>query len=250
MTSLSEQFAHATHHKHKAFENDQLMQVKGVALGTLEPEQVTGLIALAMVKMKSLQKQENQKKERSARDLLQLALMHYIDDLNREIASLEQRFEARFGDAWLEEIALRVFDEDDIPGQLEGETIEAYRERLKALLVDEMLNDDGTIKDEYQGHPELGKYAEWAQKIHNRDTAIGIANELKNADINHAQTQEILERLEHARNSEQNIYTARELDGHEEEKEAVLDTDDTHRDDQGLKQQSDFNQSFLKPIGH
>ena len=247
MTSLSEQFAHATHQKHKAFENDQLMQVKGVSLGTLEPEQVTGLIALAMVKMKSLQKQESQKKERSARDLLQLALMHYIDDLNREITSLEHGFKARFGDAWLEEIALRVFDEDDIPGQLEGESIEAYRERLKALLVDEMLNDDGTIKDEYQGHPKLGQYAEWAQKIHNRDAAIGIANELKKPDITHAQTQEILERLEEARNSEQNIYTARELDRHEQEKEAVLDTDNNLYDDATQNEQSQFTQSFLKP---
>ena len=249
MTSLSEQFSNATHQKHKAFENDQLMQVKGVALGTLEPEQVTGLIALAMVKMKSLQKQENQKKERSARDLLQLALMHYIDDLNREITSLEESFIARFGDAWLEEIALRVFDEDDIPGQLDGESIEAYRERLKALLVDEMLNDDGTIKDEYQGHPELGQYAEWAQKIHNRDAAIGIANELKKPDITHAQTQEILERLEEARNSEQNIYTAKELDGHEEEKEVVLDVDSELKVKMTKENQADFKTGFFKPIG-
>lgn len=242
---LDDKFIEAVHDIKKAEEYDQHMQAKSVAMGTLDENQVSGIIAMALVKARKAQSSGSDAQAHSMRELLHQILLDYIDNLNREIADLEAGFEAEFGDAWREQIALKILGEDDIPQRQPGESITDFRERLGRTLVEEMLNPDGSIKDKYKNDPDMRRYAEWAQKIYNRDAALNIANGLKNPATTNEQAQQMLDRLEDAQNSEQNTYAARALEGDEQQKEAVLDVDSNHRHDQGSVDQSASGASFL-----
>jgi len=239
-------FINAVHNREHAKVLEQQVQATSVAMGTLDESQVSGLIARTLAKLKSNGDSTDATRERSTRDLLQQALLDYIDDLNRDIANIEAGFAKQFGDAWREEIALRVFGPDEIPQQREGESIEDYRKRLEKELIAKMLNPDGTIKDEYLNDPELRKYAEWAQQRHNRAKALGFTNTLHDPTTTPAQTQEIIEQIEHATNSEINNYAADALQGHEAQK-MILAADDNIKDAEGSKDYSAYADSFGQP---
>ncbi|MEP2600848.1 MAG: hypothetical protein ABJH28_05215, partial [Paraglaciecola sp.] len=198
--SLPSDFIDAAQHQEYLKIFEQQMQATSVAMGTLDESQVTGIVARVMAQLKSSASESNNKRQQSTQDILQQALLDYIDDLNRDIAVFEQGFEAQFGDAWREEIALRVFDADEIPKQRPDESIEDYRTRLEKELVDKMLNPDGSIKDKYKDDPELRKYAQWAQKVHNREVAQHLANELKNPATTNEQAQKLIHQLDETKN--------------------------------------------------
>jgi len=241
------EFLNATHHAEKSRVFDQQMQTTSVAMGTLDEDQVSGILARALSRIKA-GRGNNDHKNRRYRDIVQQALLDHINDLNRDIANMEAAFHAAFGDAWREQLALRIFDENDIPRQNAGESIEDYRKRLERDLMENLLNDSGSIKAQYQNDPDLHQYAQWAQKIHNRDAAQMIASGLSNSGVTHAQTQEILDKLETAANAEQNIYTARALEGHEAQKEAVLERSDSSFDSDTLEKRSNNAAiNFLNP---
>jgi hypothetical protein len=79
--------------------------------------------------------------------------------LGREIAGWETQFEEQFGDAWRETIANEVLDPDEIPQRHDGESMQAYRDRLETALIAEMIGANGNIKPEYSDSP----YARWTQ---------------------------------------------------------------------------------------
>ncbi|MEO1046383.1 MAG: hypothetical protein AAFX04_13150 [Pseudomonadota bacterium] len=83
--------------------------------------------------------------------------------LDRQIAALEDAFEAEMGDAWREQIANKVMDPDDIPQRREDETMADYRERLETVLIATMIDENGQIRAEYADDPDTARYAEWAQ---------------------------------------------------------------------------------------
>ncbi|MGH1439754.1 MAG: hypothetical protein ACRBBR_06560 [Cellvibrionaceae bacterium] len=246
---LSDDFINAAYTLEKSKILDWQMQAKSVAVGNLTEDQVSSVLSVAQADLLQKRNAENTNKDSATKDALLFALIQQINDLNQDIEHMEAAFTAKYGDAWREELALKILDEDMIPERKQGETIEAYRERLEELLVDELLNDDGSIKDQYKNDPELKDYAQWAQKIYNRDAAQVIANDLKKPAITAAQTQVLLEKMEEAANSEQNIFTARALEGHETQKTAVLDVDDQLHDEKFQNDRSNFTQDFLKPIG-
>ncbi len=134
--------------------------------------------------------QETQKKraekEREKKDLKEYLsakiLNDYLRELEKEIQSLEASFRKRDGDEWREKLALRILDADDIPERRKDETIEAYRERIELLLIDQMLNADGSIKSEYTSDPELSDYAEWAQKKNHFSQGIALARRVENGE--------------------------------------------------------------------
>jgi hypothetical protein len=244
----ADHFVDAANAKERSKIFEQQMQATSVAMGTLDESQVSGILARALAQLKS-GKGENVNQKKSTRDLLHQILLDYIRDINRDITALEKGFEAEFGDAWREEIALRIYDEDEIPKQRPDETIDDYRARLEKELVDKMLNPDGSIKDKYKNDPQLRKYAEWAQKIHNRDIALSLASELKNPSTTHEQAQALIQQLEEVKSTEQNTYAARALDGHEQEKQAVLSVDDVNDDRQTVDVRSEQAAStFLSPL--
>ncbi|MEM9422496.1 MAG: hypothetical protein AAF986_08330 [Pseudomonadota bacterium] len=108
--------------------------------------------------------QNGRKQDRKASDALWRDIINQqIAELQNLISGHEGRFAAEYGEAWREDLALQILDPDLIPQRREGESMEAYRERLEQALMDELLNEDGTIKDKYKDHPEYGEYAQWAQ---------------------------------------------------------------------------------------
>ncbi|OLF71416.1 hypothetical protein AWH62_12785 [Maricaulis sp. W15] len=113
---------------------------------------------------------EKERKERTDRAVLLDTLnsaQEFADRRAADAAALEDVFEARFGDAWREEIALRVMDADDIPERRPGESIEDYRERLTDELIEQIIDPEtGQIRPEYANDPEMSEYAEWALARH------------------------------------------------------------------------------------
>ncbi|MDJ0922265.1 MAG: hypothetical protein QNI84_14145 [Henriciella sp.] len=92
------------------------------------------------------------------------ALQDQIDALGRQIDDMEADFENRYGDAWREDLALDILDEDIIPQRMDGESLADYRDRVEQALIDEMLDENGNIKPEYRDHPKYGEFAQWARK--------------------------------------------------------------------------------------
>lgn len=244
----AEHFVNATHDKEYANVLEQKIQATSVAMGTLDESQVSGILARALAQVKSNLNDSDNKRKQSTQDILQQALLDFIRDMNRDISALEIGFEAEFGDAWREEISLRVFDEDEIPRQRPDESVEDYRARLEKELVEKMINTDGSIKDKYKNDPELRKYAEWAQKIHNRDAAQRLANEFKNPSITNQQANLLIQQLEEAKNAEQNMYAADDLEGHKDKQGAILNVESNQRDNAGLDDKHNHAQGFLTPI--
>ena len=242
---FSDHFVNAVHDAEKADIHDQKLRAQAAVPGELDESQISGLIALGLVQVRKAHSEHGDTKRQTSRFLIQLALQDYIDGLNQDIADLEAGFAAQFGDAWREEIALRVFGEDQIPQRNTGETIEEYRARLELDLIATMLNPDGSIKAEYKEQYEFEKFAEWAQKIYHRDQAIQLANELKDPATTHEQAKHLIEWLEEARNSEQNNYAARALDGNEAGKQDTLNVDDRLYDGELQNEKSAFSQDFL-----
>lgn len=156
------------------------------------------------------QKQETKDKKFS--DLLDTiqSIQNYMDRLAKSIEQLEDTFRQRDGDAWREKLALKILGEDDIPQRRSGESIEAYRERLGILLVDELLNADGSIKAKYKNHPELSDYAEWAQKQYHLNNAKVIAAELDNGNTSPQRRNEIIGEMKDRRSTEEMVFTDRE----------------------------------------
>jgi hypothetical protein len=111
-----------------------------------------------------------------------------------------------------------------------------------------MLNPDGSIKDKYKNDPELRKYAEWAQKTHNRDTAQQMVNGMEGLSVEHPQVREIIDRFEEMKNSELNTYAARTLES-EAQKEAVLKVDGEGHEQTGQSSQSAHSNAFFTPSG-
>ena len=244
---LDREFLTAAKGQDRASVLEQHMQATGVVMGVLDEHQVSSILALALARIYKQGKSAEEKRKQSTRDLLQIVLLEYIDTLNTEIAELEAGFAERFGDAWREEIALRVFGEEDVPRQRPGESVEDYRKRLERALVEQMLNPDGSIKDRYKNDPELRHYAEWAQKIYNRNAALARASDLSDPQASSQQTRKMLQKLEDLQDSEQTTYAARALDGHESAKESVLKVDSDIEIAATGEEQSSQAQSFLKP---
>ena len=243
MSSLSTIFVHAVHHISEVGELGQDMAGLPVSVTNMTPEQIAVIVTAAVTNFRQNNEQKKKDKELSTKELLRLSLEQYIASLDQKIEGMEAGFKSQFGDAWLEQIALRVMDEDTIPLQQDGETIEEYRTRLKAKLIDEMLNPDGSIKDKYKDHPEYGQYAQWAQAVYNRDKAIELANDIRTNPNSPA-----IEYLEEKRDAELTLDTADELEGHDKQ-QAALNIDDRQNDNSGQQEHSVYSaSSFIHSI--
>jgi len=155
---------------------------------------------------------ENEKAEQKRRrDFVQLIKLAnaYIDQLERDIEDMEKRFRERDGDEWREQLVLKILDPDEIPQRREGESIEDYRKRLESILINKMLNPDGSIKKQYLDDPELREYAEWAQKKHHYNIARGYMSELENSNISLERAEEIYEYLKGNTDVEMMVFAER-----------------------------------------
>ncbi len=187
-------------------------------------------------------------KQRSA-DLIDLVNRIIADNekLASDIAKMEQDFHQRYGDAWRENLALQILDPDEIPPRHDDENMTDYRERLEQHLINEMLNDDGSIKDEYKDHPEYGDYAQWAQKQFNYNSAQTAVAELKNSETTPERQAQILEGLEQRANTEEQTYAEREAAPQSDIQSEIKDGAD-NSEDNSLKSNQDIAlNEFLAP---
>jgi len=223
-------------------DKEQHHEAQALMMGNLSDDQVLSVKARAIAHNTQHAQSEREKRKQQTYDLLIQSLYQQIDQLNRDIANMEAGFEAEFGDAWREEIALRILSPDDFPQQMKDENLADYRERLEEQLVDEMLNPDGTIKEKYKNDPQMVKYAEWAQSVYNRDKAVEMANDIETDPNSPA-----IQQLEQKRNSDLTLNVADQLEGHEKQAD-VLKTDNELYVDATHNQQANFSNDFLKPI--
>ena len=168
-----------------------------------------------------------------------------IEQMEADIRALEDSFQKRDGDAWREKLALKILGEDDIPQQEPGEDIGAYRKRLEQHLINEMLNPDGSIKTKYKNHPELGDYAEWAQKQFHLNNAKAIAAELDDVNTSPQRREQILDEMEKRSNAEEIMLTDRESKSLDTQS-SVRDVRDNARDSIANNDQSSKANAFLK----
>lgn len=149
-------------------------QLSGVAEGTGEISQAVG--AARQTAEDTAKADEKARKERTDRAVILASIDNARDfaaQRGRDAANLEDIFEARFGDAWREEIANRVMDPDEIPERRDGETMEDYRERLGDVLIERMIDPEtGQIRPEFRDDPEMSQYAEWALARHQEREAL------------------------------------------------------------------------------
>lgn len=132
-----------------------------------------------------------------------------IERIRRDLDAMEEGFRARDGDAWRENLALKILEPDEVPQRRDGESIEHYRKRLEIHLINEMLNPDGTIKDKYKNDPELSDYAQWAQKKFHHNRARGVVSELEDQNTSPERKQDILDELEQRANVEELTFADR-----------------------------------------
>jgi hypothetical protein len=103
-------------------------------------------------------------------------IQQHIEDLQTLVVGAEADFTNAYGEDWREQFAMRILEPDVMPQRRNGESMKDYRERVEQALMDELLNDDGTIKDEYKDHLEYGKLAQWAQWKYDQQQANALTD--------------------------------------------------------------------------
>ena len=97
--------------------------------------------------------------------------------LAREVADIEKDYQAQYGDAWREHIAMEVFGEDEVPERKDGESVTEYRERLDREMVERMIDPaTSKAKEEYADSP----HKRWAEKRYRQmqvDSQLAIAED-------------------------------------------------------------------------
>lgn len=160
-----------------------------------------------------------------------LEIMHAsIERLANAVEEMEASFRERDGEEWREKLALRILGEDDIPQRHEGESMGDYRDRMETLLIEELLNGDGSIKDEYKNDPELSEYAQWAQKQYHLNSAREAVTELQNTNTTSERRTEILDGLEQRSNLEELTFADRDATPQSTTQSQIKDSVDAVRD--------------------
>lgn len=141
-------------------ENAELMGMKG---GSVAGVQERGVSLARTVQDTKRQQSENAK--RSMDNALFLNLLGqaetYVAQLAADVARIEADYEARYGDAWVETIALEVLGPDEIPERRDGEDILSYRERVRETLLETMIDPaTGQVKPEHANSP----HKQWAER--------------------------------------------------------------------------------------
>ncbi len=202
-------------------------------------------------KSNSSENQNQETKDRRTARFIELVeqVRANIEQMKASIKALEESFQKRDGEEWREKLALKILGEDDIPQRRSGESIEAYRERLEILLIDELLNADGSIKGAYKNHPELGDYAQWAQKQYHLKAARGYVRELENPHAAPERHEEILHELKQSSSFEELALTSHEATLKSDVQHTVKEIIDSTTVEQSKEVHSTGTaNNFLKPI--
>lgn len=126
---------------------------------------------------------QQKKKKAATSDLVWLDLVGQlqaqVDAADRRIQGHRDYFENKYGEDWVEKLALDILDEDSFPERREGESITDYRRRIEDEIFEEMVGPDGQIKPEYRDHPDYERFKEWAR---DREIKAGAGAKLDEVD--------------------------------------------------------------------
>jgi len=207
-------------------------------------------IAATANRLRSDHPESEKAKHKKLTDFIELieATRQYIERLQKDIEDLETRFRERDGDEWREKLALKILDPDEIPQQRDGESIEDYRKRLEPILINKMLNPDGSIKKQYLDDLELRDYAEWAQKKFHLNIARRYLIELENPITPPERIEEIYEDLKQNTDIETLVFAERGAAVESDAQEIVKNVVDESRDNKFAAHQSNYTiDDFGKP---
>jgi len=106
-------------------------------------------------------------KAKAKRTFDTVMLLTMLDDhlakLQRRIGEIEGYFEAKYGDAWAEKLAMEMLDPDEMPQKRDGESQTEYLDRVKEVWIAKVTDENGDIKPEYANHPDREKIEELAK---------------------------------------------------------------------------------------
>lgn len=126
---------------------------------------------------------QQKKKKAATSDLVWLDLVGQlqaqVDAADRRIQGHRDYFENKYGEDWVEKLALDILDEDSFPERREGESITDYRRRIEDEIFEEMVGPDGQIKPDYHDHPDYERFKEWAR---DREIKAGAGAKLDNIE--------------------------------------------------------------------
>lgn len=139
-----------------------------VTAHTGERTSLSGIAAGSNSTLADKEKREKDEKRRLEDALYRMLLdaREWSEQLGREIDDMEAGFASQYGDAWREHMATSLLD-PEVMQRREGESVAEYRQRLEVELTKTLLNEDGSIKDEYKSGP-YAEWAIWAQKQHQK----------------------------------------------------------------------------------
>ena len=178
--------------KHAAFKENALQM--GQLGGSVAGYQSKSASAFQNFNKQMLKRMSEGKTPKMFDMVMHIALM---DGINRQISDLgaameqtEESYAETFGEDWREQFALEILDPDDIPQRQSGESMDDYRERLEVALMKEMLNEDGSIKEEYKDDPRA---SEWAQVKFDRERLQKLEQDLSNPSLSDEERQRLIE---------------------------------------------------------
>jgi len=123
-------------------------------------------------------------------------LDNHIGDLQNSIADREHDLEERLGDAWIEIIAGKVLDPDEMPARQEGESIPDWRARVEDKMNEKMIDPEtGEIRDEYKNHPDpdVREAAKLAQEKYDLEKLEELKRGLNDPSLTDDEKRELIE---------------------------------------------------------
>lgn len=183
-------------HRIEAFKENAILLAGDNVAGVIERG------ARAAQSIQNTMSAKAKKARQSASNFLFLDLMdqasRYAAQLAADVARIEAGYEAQYGDAWVETIALEVLGPDEIPQRDDGESITDYRERVRETLLDQMIDPaSGKVRPEHADSPHAN-WAERAWKHEKVDAQMDIAtDESRPQAEREAAVQEVIETGRH-----------------------------------------------------
>jgi len=142
------------------------------------------------------QQKQSKEAKRSMDNVLFLNLLGQADtyaaQLAADVVKMEASYEAQYGDAWVEHIALEVLSPDEIPERQDGEDILSYRERVRETLLETMIDPaTGNVRPEHANSP----HKQWAERAWKQEEIAPDVEAMNDASLSQEERQAAAQRI-------------------------------------------------------
>jgi hypothetical protein len=155
-------------------------------MGNLELSQISCNGAFAMSAQKRTQMISKENKAKARADVAFLTLLERLREdiarMDRDIANMDQDLRDKYGDDYIADAAIDILGE--LPDRLPDENDADYEERLVDLYGDEMVDENGDLKDKWKDHPDqrIRDIANGVKLDYDLDKAQNHVNNLESED--------------------------------------------------------------------